>query len=179
MKYNWSFLKEDINRFQSTRFLARIYGCSRSIIRRQLKRQNIKRTEADRIARKDIICNWIGRKAELDAIEILKNAIDVAGSGNCLPYDLLWNGKRINVKSCSKPMEQKGYLYWHFDIRGKEKCDYLLCIGYLNENIAIALFIPSNAPELPNVSICLPVNGRKNKYSKYVIISQGAMKKCG
>lgn len=88
-----------------------------------------------------------GRKAELNALRLLPGSEDATcNDPKKSPFDILWNGKRINVKASTIKSGGKGhYTRWTFQTEKPEQCDYFFCLGYKGEHhIAVALLIPSN-----------------------------------
>lgn len=109
-----------------------------------------------------------GRQAEIDAKMFLYGAEDV-NKNNCKesPYDLLWNGLRVDVKgSTLKKTTKKGntYLRWAFRTNKQEKCDLFMCLGYgANKDVQFVIIVPSSVCPT-SLSIPVHLNTRWAKY---------------
>lgn len=89
-------------------------------------------------------------------------------------YDLLWNGKKIDVKvgslykrkfKAGKPVDISKQSGWFvFDKHGEKKIDYLFCIGLINEAPHKMWLIPYNKV---GKSFTITPNKSK-KFDKYI-----------
>jgi hypothetical protein len=113
---------------------------------------------------------FCGRKAENDALAILPESKLLTRENYHAPYDMDWNGKRINVKSTVlKYIKRSHCFYWHFTTRQSPKsCDFFLLLGYINwddKPIKIWL-VPSDF--YPKKHISISQHGKKNMFQKFV-----------
>lgn len=114
---------------------------------------------------------WKGRKAELIALQILKGSIDNNKDVLNRDFDILWNNKKIDVKSCNlykrklkrnKPVK-KCSGWWVFN-KNKGYSDMYFCICMI-ENIPIKYYLIPKEDFNNGITI-----GQKSlKYDKYLI----------
>ncbi len=79
-----------------------------------------------------------GRKWELVALKLLSGARDNNKKSFAGPFDLTWQGKKIDVKC----REQKKDKSWSFGTRKSCKANYYLCFCLTNERAEKILLIP-------------------------------------
>lgn len=114
----------------------------------------------------------IGRMAEDMAMQILPGSKLLTRENYAHPYDMEWEGKRINVKGAKLGYQKyaKTY-YWFFSTKGKchLNCDYFLCLGYKDDysELLRAWLIPSNLGT--GTAIVISKNGKNHKYVNYEI----------
>jgi hypothetical protein len=157
---DWSNLNRDYERLGSVRAVAKEYGVNHESVRYQMKKAGIERTF-------DLLKTGgqsaLGRRAELFALSILPGAEDTARINPQYPFDVYWEGKRINVKSSSlQGSVQRPHWMFRVGAKDKENCDYFACVLYLNEAPYKALLIPSNL--VPSTGITVP----KTENSRYI-----------
>ncbi|WP_110930930.1 hypothetical protein [Paenibacillus bouchesdurhonensis] len=102
-----------------------------------------------------------GRYWELKCLDFLEGAEDFSGMDWRSPFDLIFNGYRVNVK-VSNPVNQGKT--WTFNTRSKQQIDYFLCIG-LNESgeVEKLYWIPSDKAKKQTTIR----RGSKTKYDEY------------
>lgn len=139
--HDWSNLENDLIELGSMSAVARKYGCPRSLIQYHVTRKKITpvidltKCDKERIA--------FGRKAELDALAILKGAIDVNKIDHTSPYDILWEGKKINVRAKKHP-NRRSINSWNFHARRKNENDMFLFMIYNDTELKFAYLVPTN-----------------------------------
>jgi hypothetical protein len=135
------------------------------------RKYNRKRAKAT----KDSLINsatWKGRRAELHTMNVLGNCTDNNESGMNKSFDLFWEGKRVDVKSCNlyaRPGKKKGK-WWVFN-KNKGEADYYFCIGLVDDKPVKYWMIPA-----PAFGKSTTIGFIKSKYEKYVHIpSKGSV----
>ena len=81
----------------------------------------------------------IGRKGELYAMSILRDAVDIAGKQFDAPYDIEWLGLKIDVKTTRYKERTKQYRFNLHSLRVgpmRKRCDYLLFV-FIKRNCII------------------------------------------
>lgn len=123
--YNWDNLERDVRRLGSVRAVARAYGCASSSADAQARKRGISIVPAlEKTGGKD----GRGRQAELLALKILPGAVDLNAVQLHSPYDLHYQGNRVDVKS-SRLMCGDGNRGWRFGFNGKKnRVDAVLCL---------------------------------------------------
>ena len=129
---------------------------------------------------------WIGRRFELDALRILKGSVDLNSEKMNHPkYDLLWNGKRIDVKGKtlwyrkkrSNYLRKKWISYyptgqWTFHSAKIQHIDFVLCLGYdRNERSLLRAFLIP-ASKYPKTGTTITRN-TKRKFAYFEIEISG------
>lgn len=105
-----------------------------------------------------------GRKAEFDALQLLTGSQDATcNDPHKSPYDLSWKGLRVNVKA-STVKESGKNTRWSFRTHGHNQCDYLLCLGYVSQQVELALLIPSNSVLVQTISVPITKDSKWMKY---------------
>ena len=114
---------------------------------------------------------FYGRKAEDDALIILPGAKLLTRNYYHSPYDIEWDGKRINVKAAMlRYLRQANCYYWNFSTRQSPKaCDYYLLLGYIdyNNNPVKKWLVPSNFYH--GKHIVISQNGDKNMFQQFIL----------
>lgn len=106
-----------------------------------------------------------GFNAEKLVMSLISNGKHLTEQNMLSPYDIEWNGRKIDVKSSSIHITDN-WLHWGFKLRGKKtEIDFYLCVGYSNEGQRFFLVPFEKAPKY-NLSI--PVDG-ESKYYRYEI----------
>jgi hypothetical protein len=127
-----------------------------------------------RIRRKE--CTTIfGKKAEKHALLYLPGAELITVDYYHAPYDILWEGHRINVKA-TKLVYLKKPKAWYFKFttsRGWDNCDMFLLLGYEKgqEYPAKAWLVPKE--ECPHTTTTLSKGCKKSRFAKYIIEREG------
>lgn len=81
-------------------------------------------------------------------------------------YDLLWNNKKINVKSAHRLQKRKGSCrIWCFSLKGK--CDYYFCIAYKQNKPIKYFLIPSEDVKKYKA---ISISTKNSKYNKYLFM---------
>ncbi|MFA6006928.1 MAG: hypothetical protein WC764_04375 [Candidatus Paceibacterota bacterium] len=141
--------------------------------RRQIARNSARRKCGTTKKSLAISTTWLGRKWEKWLASKL-NAVDVNADGMGKPYDLLWDGKRIDVKAHNlyrrkkkrgRPVGKVGG-WWAFS-RGIGECDYYFCLCLINGILEKAFLIPSS--KLPKSGTT--IGWKSKKYAEYLILS--------
>lgn len=104
----------------------------------------------------------IGRKFEEIALSILSGSYDCNKDGHC-KWDLLWNGKRIEVKMRNLGVKGK----WHFTKKNND-CDYYLLFCCISGKINRIYFIPAD-----KTKSCVDIYPNKNKWREYILNYEG------
>ena len=107
-----------------------------------------------------------GRDGELEAIKLLKGAID-RNKNTVADYDISWNGQKIEVKTAHLKHYKDGSANWKFYLkRQKGKVDFFLLLCFIESELAYSFLIPDS--ELKVISVNIAFSTVK-KYFKYLI----------
>lgn len=98
----------------------------------------------------------IGRKYEKIANKLLPGSIDCNKSNFKGGYDLIWKGKKIEVKM--RNLNKR--LRWQFTTKKTCIADYYLLFCVLNGEVKRIYFVPSN---LFKNTFCISLNGLKHQ----------------
>lgn len=114
----------------------------------------------------------IGRMAEDRALQILPGSRLLTRENYKHPYDMEWEGKKINVKGASLGYQKHAKaFYWFFSTKGKchLNCDYFLCLGFKDDysKLLRAWLIPGYLGA--GTAIVISKNGKNHKYVDYEI----------
>ena len=89
-----------------------------------------------------------GRISERHARSILTGSVSMTKDDYHFPYDLKWEGKRVNVKaSVLQYIRTAKYWYWRFTVKETWKnCDLFMFLAYMPEKLAPvrAWLVPSS-----------------------------------
>lgn len=156
-------LKELSNTHTSTQ-IAALIGRTRGAVQAQANRKGIPLLSRD-------TATFFGRKAEQDALKILKGSKLITLRNYHAPYDLLWQGHRVNVKS-AMTYYNRFAKHWYWTFRIKESwvnCDMFLLLGYLRESMVPkrAWLVPSAECRVGAVGISQV--GTENRFSPFEI----------
>lgn len=153
---------KDLCQMCSALGVARELGRSKGAVTSQAKRLKISFA-------KDETNTYFGRVAEEYVAKMLPGSKLLTKDFYHSPYDIDWQGKRINVKAAVlRYYTGAGSYYWNFIIKqGPETCDYFLLLGYKDkhENPAMAWLLPSNVANGKNIMISH--NPKKSMYQKF------------
>lgn len=83
-----------------------------------------------------------GRKWELEVLKLLPGAIDCNTDSFHHPYDIEWNGWKIDIKAANPRAVVGGYNFYTKPGKWK-KVDYYLCLCILDNKIDRAFMVPS------------------------------------
>lgn len=112
-----------------------------------------------------------GKKAEQHALLYFPEAELITLNNYHAPYDILWEGKRINVKATKLVyLEAAGAWYFKFTTnKGWDTCDMFLFLGYETgiEYPTKAWLVPKE--ECSRTTTTLSKGCKKSKFAKYVI----------
>ena len=143
---NLYVLQQLVEHCGSSRAAARLLGISHSSIRTILRRNRLSyKVDLENLG----TSTALGRKGELDALKLLSASVDATKNrADESPFDLLWQGQRIDVKASTINNSGKN-LRWSFKTWKASKCDFFLCLGYVQHNErAYAWLVPSTiAPQ--------------------------------
>lgn len=156
---NRDTIENEYNEAGSGAKVAEKYGITPVAVYNMLKKVNAPLLPKEELAEQR---QRTGRYWELKCLEALEGAEDFSGIDWSSPFDLVFNGYRVNVKT-SNPVNQGKS--WSFNTRSKEQTDYFLCIG-LDENgeLENLYWIPS---ELAKKQTTIR-RGAETKYDKYL-----------
>lgn len=115
---------------------------------------------------------WKGRKGELFALTILEDSVDLNKEKMNRPFDILWRGKTVDVKTLNickrkkirgKEIKREPSGHWTV-IKGKNSADFYLCVCLENEKPKKIYLIPGTAFKKA-ITI-----GNKSKYDKFLYV---------
>jgi hypothetical protein len=138
----------------------------REISRRYARKKN--GTTEESYLKSDTYKGWVMEKK---AIKYFPGAKHMNEYGMNKPYDIDWNGVKIDVKSAvvnkrknkrGKPVKGEQAGYWSFT-KGKNDADYYLCFCLVGQKITKKYFIPR---EHFGKGVC--VGQISKKYDKYL-----------
>jgi len=112
-----------------------------------------------------------GRISERHARSILTGAISMTEDKYHYPYDLEWEGRRVNVKATVlQYIGTARYWYWKFTVRETWKnCDLFLFLAYMPKKLSPvrAWLVPSSLCH--KVSVIIGEKYTKGMYKNYEI----------
>lgn len=166
LNIDWSNLAEDYKRLGSCHAVAAEYGVHYETVRQHMIKQGLDR-EFD--LSKTGGESQLGREAELFVLSLLEGSEDYAKKDPQAPFDILWYGKRIDVKR-SNLLANGHKPWWMFRTKKniKETCDYVACVGYRDDKPEFVLLIPSSEVPLTGVTV-QQASYERSKYRKYQI----------
>lgn len=105
----------------------------------------------------------MGRKYELIALEMLIGSIDKNVSKSPIPWDIEWNGKKIDVKArnLTNLRESKGKC-WNFTISKNCRADMLMCFCIRDNEVAKVFLVP-----MSEIRTCFYVNEKDINNPKF------------
>jgi hypothetical protein len=110
-----------------------------------------------------------GRQAEEYVASVLPGSVLLTKDDYHAPYDIEWEGKRINVKaSVLKFYKNANCYYWNFTKRqSADSCDYFLLLGFKNKNEkpVKAWLVPSNFYK--SVHMRISHNSKNSMFEKF------------
>ncbi len=161
---DWSNVLDDYKELKSVSKIAKKYGCSyRTVIDKLSRLEGVKFSHDNKSLSVEV---GIGRYGERIALYLLKGSKDMNNITTHYPYDIEWNGKKIDVKTSNRRNRPNGKIQYSFSTKNND-CDYYLLIALDDENFPIRfLLVPRN--EVTGVSIAFTY-GTKSKWDKYVM----------
>lgn len=145
---------------------AKIRSKKRTSYFREYRREHPSKSAYKRKTKDDINPTF-GRMGELEALKILRGALDKNKEG-IGKYDIEWNGFKIDVKTSNIMCTKDGTVRWKFMLKQIDIVDYFLILCFNNGLLEYTLLIPSgDIKHLKHLSI-----SKKNlpsKYGKYLV----------
>lgn len=138
---------------------------------RAYKRDWIRKKRGSTLSSLSSSTTWKGRKGEQIALQILEGSIDMNADGLNKPYDIEWNGLKIDVKTCNlyKRKFKRGVKvnkssgWWVFN-KNKGYSDKYFCICMI-ENIPVRYYLIPKEDFNKGITI-----GQKSiKFDKYLL----------
>lgn len=159
---DWDNLVEDYERLKSVTKIAKEYGCSyRTVIDRLSRIQGFKFTHDNKPLDVEV---GIGRYGERIALNLLEGSKDMNSITTHYPYDIEWNGKKIDVKTSNKRKRPNGKIQYSFTARNQH-CTHYLLIALDDENNPIKLLlVPKESVKGVTISFTY---GTVSKWDKY------------
>lgn len=110
---------------------------------------------------------WIARNVEMKILGMLDNTIDMNDYRmNNKDYDILWNGKKVDIKSSSlHSKKDRDVQHYSFRRQRDNDCDLYLCAGTINGKIRHLYIIPKQ--EFRMQTLCVNPFNSKSKYKRY------------
>jgi hypothetical protein len=146
----------------STAEVAKILG--RSLMAVQSKASRLKISFA-----RDETNTLFGRQAEEYVVSVLPGSKLLTKENYHAPYDIEWEGKRINVKAAVLRFYRSANChYWNFTTRqNSDSCDYFLLLGFKNksEKPVKAWLVPSDFHK--SVHVMISHNSKGSMFEKY------------
>lgn len=163
LNVDWCNLREDYARLGSCRAVAKEYGVHHDTVRYHMKLEGLERSFD---LTKTGGASQLGRECELFVLSMLEGAEDVASTDPQAPYDILYQGKRINVKrSGLKTTLARPFWGFRATRSDQRKCDYFACVAYKDGKPLFMLMVPSSVVPKEGVTV---VKSRKSKYMQYL-----------
>lgn len=150
----WAEKNKEHRREYSRRYQIEHPEVHKKASRKYCEKHRKSRTEAELKS----TATWIGRRCEIDAMNILRGSDDLnAEKMNYPGFDLLWEGKKIDVKGKRLWRRRKNKVYirktweghvskgqWTFHANESGKAEYILCLGYSEDGKTLlrAFLIP-------------------------------------
>ena len=159
---DWSNVVNDYNELKSVEKVAKKYGCKyRTVIDHLSVIPGFQFSHDNKGLNIEV---GIGRYGERIALNLLNGSKDMNRITIHYPYDIEWNGLKIDVKTSNRRNRPNGKFQYSFSTKNKD-CDYYYLIALDDENYPIKiLFVPRNAINGVTVSFTY---GTKSKWDKY------------
>lgn len=163
---DWSNVLVDYNELKSVSKIAKKYGCSyRTVIDKLSRLEGFKFTHDNKSLSVEV---GIGRYGERIALQLLKDSKDMNEITTHYPYDIDWNGKRIDVKTSNRRFRPNGKIQYSFSTKNND-CDYYLLIALDDENFPIRfLLVPREEVNGVTVSFTYGTESKWNKFEMEV-----------
>lgn len=152
--YDWDNLADDLQRLGSVQAVADMLGVHNKTVW-----DRARGIEYQRTCRRGP--GQVGRIGELIALELLPGSVDQLRTG-LEPFDLLWNGQRVNVKTA-----RPGVQGWQFNVAtGRGKCDayFLVALDGTDEYHASWLIPAADCAERSGIVIYPSMRGKWATY---------------
>jgi hypothetical protein len=157
---DWSNVVQDYNKLKSTKKVAEKYNCEPSTVANKLKSYGIRLSHDNKPLNVEV---GVGRYGERIALFLLDGSKDMNDLDILSPYDIEWNGNKIDVKTSRKRSKRGQY---SFSTR-KKKCDYFFLIALDEMDIPNRfLFIPGE--EIGGSGLAYTF-GKKSKWDQYEV----------
>ncbi len=159
---DWSNVLDDYKELKSVTKIAKKYGCSyRTVVDKLSRLEGFKFTHDNKSLN---VATGIGRYGEKLALQLLNNSKDMNEITIHYPYDIDWDGKKIDVKTSNRRFRPNGKIQYSFSTKNNN-CDYFLLIALDDENFPIRfLLVPEK--EVKGVTVAFTY-GVESKWDKY------------
>lgn len=159
---DWSNVLKDYKELKSVNKIAKKYKCSpRTVIDKLSAIKGFKFSHDNKSLNVDV---GVGRYGERIALNLLKRSIDMNKITTHYPYDIEWQGKKIDVKTSNKRKRQNGKIQYSFTARNND-CSHFLLIALDDNNYPIKLLLVPNE-EVTGVTVSFTV-GTESKWDKF------------
>jgi len=164
--YRWDDLEAEIARLGSVKAVAKARGCASSSVDSQVRKRGIRYMPS--LEKTGGSCA-AGRRAELLALQILPDALDLNVRTFHARSDLMWRGCLVDVKSAKLCPGRAGGC-WQFQLNDKRDHSHLfLCLGFdaSGRSLLAAYLIPGWAV-LVKGTMRIPM-GRWSHFHRYAL----------
>ncbi len=142
--------------------VAEILGCSTTTVKERLKTEGHNPNHDNKGKNTS---HGIGRLGERVALQILDGSKDMNKEHIQHPYDIEWNGKKIDVKT-SRVRESRGRKTYSFNVKNKN-CTYYLTVS-LDDNLNVKRVMLIPTEEVIGTSIYY-VEEKESKWDEYIM----------
>jgi hypothetical protein len=159
---DWSKVLDDYKELKSVNKIAKKYGCSVRTVTDKLSRiKGFKFSHDNKSLNVEV---GIGRYGERIALQLLPGSKDMNGITTHYPYDIEWNGQKIDVKTSNRRKRDKGKIQYSFSTKNNQ-CDSYLLIALDDENYPISFsLVPSEVVNGVSISF---THGSESKWDIY------------
>lgn len=130
-------VKELYEKTKSSNKVAEIVNCSPTTVRVRLWEEGYQLNHDNKCLSSEV---GIGRYGERIALKILKGSKDISGMDTTAPYDIEWNGSKIDVKTSRLRKRKHRTDYYSFSTRS-DVCDYYLLIALDERHYPIKIWL--------------------------------------
>lgn len=154
-------IKELYETHKSVIKVAKLIGCSDTTIKERLREIGYQFSHDNKGLALEV---GVGRYGERISLEILKDSKDMAGQKVNFPYDISWNGLKIDVKTSRLRKRKNRKNHYSFSTKN-QSCDYYLLIALDKSDLPIKIWlVPRNI--IKTYGICIPCDF-SGKWAKY------------
>lgn len=161
LRFEIDNIHELYERHRSIIKVAEVVGCSLATVRERLYETGHKFTHDNKSLNVEV---GLGRYGERIALSLLNNSKDMNDIKIHYPYDVEWNGQKIDVKTSKKHKRQRGKPVFSFSTKNTH-CDFYLLIALNDDDFPIKfLYVPRKA--IVGVSVTF-TDGIESKWDKF------------
>lgn len=161
-KTDWSNVLKDYDELKSVNKIAKKYNCSpRTVIDKLSALKGFKFSHDNKPLNLEV---GVGRFGERIALGLLEGSKDMNEITTHYPYDIEWQGFKIDVKTSNRRFRPNGKIQYSFTANN-QNCTHYVLIALDDSNHPISIFlVPSEKVEGVTISFTF---GSESKWDKY------------